>query len=217
MSKMARERAVKERRARKLEKKHAAAAKRKEARDASTPRPSPTPARPGSPRTVNLAVGDRVVYGNHGVGRIALRPKQKVAGEVKEVVVLELDELTVTLPLELARTQLRPLATEAELRSVREALRTDGALNPGNWLSRKTVTVAKLTGGTPVELAEVVSEGAQRERLRQTNGGKAQLSPSEREIFSRARFLLSQEIGLVLEIDSAAAEAWIERHLARPA
>jgi CarD family transcriptional regulator len=157
------------------------------------------------------------VYGNHGVGRIAARRKQKVLGEVQEVVVLELDELTVTLPLELARTQLRPPADEAALRSVREALRDDSALSPSNWLSRRTETLEKLTGGSPVELAQIVSEGAQRERLRQAGGGKAQLSSSEREIFTKARQLLSNEVALALDVDLAAAEGWIDRHLERPA
>jgi RNA polymerase-interacting CarD/CdnL/TRCF family regulator len=165
---------------------------------------------------VNLAVGDLVVYGNHGVGRIAARRRQKALGEVQEVVVLELDELTVTLPLERARRQLRPLADEAALRSVREALGNDDALSPGNWLSRRTETLEKLAGGSPVALAQIVSEGAQRERLRQANG-KAQLSPGEREIFVKARRLLSNEIALVLGVDLAAAEGWIDRHLARPA
>jgi CarD family transcriptional regulator len=140
-----------------------------------------------------------------------------VLGEVQEVVVLELDELTVTLPLELARTQLRPPADQAALRGVREALRHDDALSTSNWLSRRTETLEKLAAGSPVALAQIVSEGAQRERLRQGSGGKAQLSSSEREIFSKARGLLSHEVALALDLDLAAAEAWIDRHLARPA
>ena len=82
---------------------------------------------------MKLAVGDLVVYGNHGVGRVAARRKQEVLGKSQEVVVLELEELTVTLPVDLARTNLRPLADEAELRHVGEALRDEGALSPSNW------------------------------------------------------------------------------------
>lgn len=166
---------------------------------------------------MKLAVGDLVVYGNHGVGRIASRRRQKVLGEAQEVVVLELEELTATLPLALARTQLRPLANAAELRRVGDALRDDCALNSSNWLSRRRETLEKLTGGTPVELAQIVSEGAQRERLRSASGGKRHLSLSEREIFTKARRLLSDEIALTLDIQPAAAERWIDRHLARPA
>ena len=138
-------------------------------------------------------------------------------GKSQEVIVLELEELTVTLPLDLARTNLRPLADEAELRHVGEALRDEGALSPSNWLSRRRETLEKLTGGTPVELAEIVSEGAQRERLRLAKGGKAQLSLNERQLFAKARKLLSDEIALALDIEPSAAEGWIDRHLTRPA
>lgn len=166
---------------------------------------------------MKLAVGDLVVYGNHGIGRVATRRKQEVLGEPKEVVVLVLEELTVTLPLALARTQLRPLANEDELRRVGEALRDEGTLSSSNWLSRRRETLAKLIGGTPVELAQIVSEGAQRERLRSANGGKQHASSSESELFSRARGLLSEEIALALDIQPAAAESWIDDHLARGA
>jgi CarD family transcriptional regulator len=166
---------------------------------------------------VELAVGDLVVYGNHGVGSIAARKEQRVLGATREVVVVELDdELTVTLPLELAQTQLRPIATGADLRRVREALRGDGDLSVDPWLSRRRETMAKLTAGNPVQLAEIVSEGAQRERMRAAKGSKPQLSSGEREIFTKARRLLSGEIALALDIQPSAADGWIDKHLDRP-
>lgn len=167
--------------------------------------------------TGKLAVGDLVVYGSHGIGRVAVRKRQEVLGESQEVLVLELEELRVTLPLALAKTHLRPLANGAELNRVGEALGRDGVLSSSNWLSRRRETLEKLSGGTPVELAEIVSEGAQRQRLLSASGGKRNLSLSEREIFTRARRLLSDEIALALDIQPAAAESWIDRHLARPA
>ena len=166
---------------------------------------------------MKLAVGDLVVYGNHGIGRVAARGKQEVLGESQDVVVLELEELKVTLPLTLAATQLRPLADKADVRRVGAALRDDQELSSGNWLSRQRATREKLIGGTPVELAQIVSEGAQRERLRSANGGgKAPLSLSERQLYTRARALLSNEVALALEIEPAAAETWIDGHLIRP-
>jgi RNA polymerase-interacting CarD/CdnL/TRCF family regulator len=166
---------------------------------------------------VELAVGDLVVYGNHGVGRVVARRKQEMRGATQDVVVLELEELTATLPLSLARTQLRPIADKAELRRVGDALRADGTLNSRNWLSRRKETLDKLIGGTPVELAQIVSEGAQRERLRSANGGtSSQPSSSERELRARARALLCDEIALALDLQPAEAESWIDRHLVRP-
>jgi CarD family transcriptional regulator len=167
---------------------------------------------------VRLAVGDLVVYGTHGIGRVSSRTEQRVLGSLQEVVVLELEDgLTVTLPLALARTQLRPLAGAADLRRVREILRGERELRSDPWLARKRETVEKLTGGDPVQLAEIVSEGAQRERMREAKGGKQLLSPGEREIFVKARKLLSGEIALARGVQPDAADGWIEEQLARRA
>lgn len=166
---------------------------------------------------VELAVGDPVVYGNHGVGRIAAREKQMSQGTTQDVVIVDFaGELTVTLPVSLAEMQLRPLVSGADLRRVRDALRDDRKLSANPWLSRRRETLAKLTGSDPVKLAEVVSEGAQRERLRLARGSRSQLSSGEREIFRKARALLSSEIALALDLQPAAADGWIDRHLMRP-
>ena len=167
---------------------------------------------------MKLEVGDRVVYGNHGVGRIVARTKRDVLGQKQEVVVVELDEeLTVTLTVERARTHLRPVVSGAELKRVRDALREDVPLSTDNWLSRRSEALKKLTAGHPVAFAELVSEGAQRERARSAQGAKPQLSPGERELFGRARSLLSGEIAIALDVEPAAAEEWIDRYLERPA
>ena len=165
---------------------------------------------------MELAVGDLVVYGNHGIGRVAGRRTQEVLGESQDVVVLELDQLTVTLPLTLASTHLRPVACESDLRDVGVALRKDEELSSGNWLVRRRETLEKLVGGTPVELATIVSEGAQRERLKAASGGKRQLSLSERQLYTRARTLLCGEVAIALGIQPTAAETWIDNHLMRP-
>ena len=167
---------------------------------------------------VKLAVGDLVVYGTHGIGRIAARKEQAVLGTAREVVVVELEDgLTATLPLERAREQLRPLASEADVRHVRKELRADRDLNIGPWLSRRQAALDKLTSADPVKLAEIVSEGAQRERMRLASGSKPQLSAGEREIFVKARKLLSVEIAQALGMQPAAADGWIDEQLARPA
>ena len=167
---------------------------------------------------VELVVGEVVVYGTHGIGRIAARHEQVVLGTAGEVVVLELEDgLTVTLPLERAHEQLRPLAGKAEVRRVREMLRADRDLSLDPWLSRRQKTLDKLTGGDPVQLAEIISEGAQRERMRREAGAKPELSAGERELFVKARKLLSVEIAQALGMQPAAADGWIDEQLARPA
>lgn len=137
-------------------------------------------------------------------------------GETQEVVVLQFEQLTVTLSLTLARTQLRPLAQKADMHRVGVALGDDRELSSRNWLSRRRETLEKLIAGTPVELAEIVSEGAQRARLRSAGGGRKTLSLSEKQLYTQARTLLADEVALALGIQPAAAETWIDRHLTRP-
>lgn len=167
---------------------------------------------------MRLAVGDVVVYAAYGVGRVAVREKQVVLGVAQEVLVLELaDGLSVTLPVERARELLRPLLSKADLRRVRETLRQDHTLSEDGWPKRRKDTQAKLKGGDPFGLAEVVRDGAHREqRLLEKRTG-SQLSPSERDLYMRARRLLSAEIGLARDLEPAEADAWIEEQLAATA
>ena len=139
-----------------------------------------------------------------------------VAGVKQEVVVVEVgDGLTVTLPVERAQLQLRGLASEADLRRVQHALREQRTLSVDPWLTRRRETMAKLTGGDVVELAEIVSDGAQRERTLKAEGRGSKLSPGERDIFLKAHHLLSDEIARIRGMDEAEAAGWIDDQLSR--
>jgi hypothetical protein len=78
---------------------------------------------------------------------------------------------------------LRPLADEADLPRIEDALRTDCDVPNGPWLSRQKGLQAKLTASDPVQLAEIVAEGAKRGRLRLEAGNKGPLSPGEGSFF----------------------------------
>lgn len=163
---------------------------------------------------MRLAVGEAVVYGTHGIGRIVARDERVVLGEKQEVVVVALDDgLTVTLPLAAALAHMRSPASEAEMRRVRKTLRGERALSLDPWLSRRREALEKLTGGDLVQIAEIVREGAQRERIKREKGGGSQLSSGEREIFVKARKLLSGEVALALGLQPTAADGWIEEQL----
>ena len=165
---------------------------------------------------MRLAVGDVVVYAVHGVGRVAAREKRVVLGAAQEILVLELaDGLSVTLPIERARELLRPLLSEGDLRRVQKALREDHTPSDDVWLKRRKDTQVKVKGGDPLGLAEVVRDGARREQS--LIAKRSRLSPSERDLYMRARRLLSGEIGLARGLEPAAADAWIEEQLAATA
>jgi CarD family transcriptional regulator len=164
---------------------------------------------------VQLVVGDVVVYSAYGLGRVVARQQRLIVGVEQEVVVLEFDDgLTVSLPLERAREQLRALATETEIGQVQETLRERGAVGKQPWLARQRQTRAKLTGGEPLGLAEIVRDGAARQRSLTAQGTKPELSDGERRVFLKARQLLSNEIGQVRGLGATEADHWIDQQLA---
>ncbi|HZO50255.1 MAG TPA: CarD family transcriptional regulator [Gaiellaceae bacterium] len=165
---------------------------------------------------MRLQVGDVVVYGSHGVGRIAARETRLVSGEEREVVAVELgDGLTVTLPVDRARGLLRAPVTERDVRRVQETLRQSAEVSQEPWLSRQRAALAKLADGDPVGLAEILRDGASRERALLAKGTRTQLSPGERDVFSRAHQLLASEIALVRGVGEDEASRWIDEQLAR--
>jgi CarD family transcriptional regulator len=165
---------------------------------------------------VRLAVGDLVVYGSHGAGPVAARESSVVLGKRQDVIVLELaDGLSVKLPVERAHELLRPLASEAEMSRVQETLSAEHALNSDTWLKRRRDSLAKLSSGDPIGLAEIIRDGALRQGARSARGTKTQLSPGERELFTKARQLLSTEIALVRGVEPAEADSWIDQQLTR--
>src|SRR5207245_105856 len=124
------------------------------------------PARPHHryPAVVRLAVGDMVVYASHGAGQVADRERRVVLGKRQEVIVLALaGGLSVELPMERAHELLRPLASEADMSRVQKTLCAEQAVSGDPWLKRRRDSQAKLTGGDPVGLAELIRDGARRE------------------------------------------------------
>jgi CarD family transcriptional regulator len=165
---------------------------------------------------VRLAVGDIVVYGSHGAGHVAAREKRVVLGKRQEVIVLALPGgLSVELPMERAHELLRPLASEADMSRVQKTLGADHAVSRDPWLKRRRDSQAKLTGGDPIELAEIIRDSTPHEWTPPAKGSKSQLSPGERELFVKARQLLSNEIALARGIEPAEANAWIDEQLTR--
>ena len=167
---------------------------------------------------MRLAVGDQVVYPGHGVGCVIAREGRTVEGAEQEVLVLELsDGLSVTLPVERALGLLRPLLSEADVDRVGETLREDRGLSSDVWVKRMKDSQVKLASGDPLGLAEVVRDVALRQRSLIAKGNGSYLSASERDLYVRARRLLSGEIGLAQGLDPRVADAWIDEQLATTA
>lgn len=168
---------------------------------------------PASPRNdartaLRLAVGDRVVYASHGIGRIQSRQHHPANGEL--LVLAFENGLTVTLPLERARNALRSLSGEPELEEVQRTLGRDSPpATLEHWSRRHRNAQAKLVGGSIGGLAEIVRDGAHRERAR-LKGGTA---PIRNQLYRQARRLLAAEVAAARGIELDAADAWIGRQI----
>ena len=128
------------------------------------------------------------------------------------------DGLSVELSIKRAQELLRPLANEADIARVQAALRGDRVVSADPWLRRRKDAQEKLKGGGPVELAEIIRDGAQRASTAaaaRKGGGTAQVSQTEKEHLRKARQLLASEIALARRLELAEAEAWIETQLER--
>jgi RNA polymerase-interacting CarD/CdnL/TRCF family regulator len=153
---------------------------------------------------LRLAVGDRVVYASHGIGRVESREHHRAGGEML-VLVFE-NGLRVTLPLERAQTALRSLSGEPELEEVQRTLGGDSppvALE--HWSRRHRNAQAKLVRGSVSGLAEIVRDGAHRESARLKGG----TTPIRNQLYRTARKLLVAEVAAARGIEPDAADAWI--------
>lgn len=158
---------------------------------------------------MKLAVGDSVVYAAHGTGRVSARQRRSARGVEQDVVVVEFPNgLSVTLPLQQAHARLRPVLTEADVDLVQRTLRQSSESQESNWRQRLKEGHAKLAGGDPIELAEIVRDGTARERAPNLSH-----SEQERRLCAKARHLLAQEIASVRSQDQQEADAWIEAQL----
>jgi RNA polymerase-interacting CarD/CdnL/TRCF family regulator len=159
---------------------------------------------------LRLAVGDIVVYGFHGVALIAASEGDAAA---PTAIVLEFASgLRVTLPSERAHESLRPLADESELARVEETLAADESAREPQWTKRSRATQEKVVAGRVIGLAEVVRDGAHREHRYTLRTGPMP-SPAERELYTRARHLLAEEVGAARGIDLATADDWIAKQI----
>jgi CarD family transcriptional regulator len=159
-----------------------------------------------------LRVGDTVVYGAHGIGRVVAREQKQIGGAEHDYIVVDLDAgLRVTLSLEQAGERLRTVADEKELEEVRRTLVAESATRDSRWPARIKESKAKLARGRPTELAELVRDGTRFEQLR-----GAQMSHAERHVYLQARELLIREISSVRGLEQSEAEAWIEAQIAQP-
>jgi CarD family transcriptional regulator len=154
---------------------------------------------------VEFEVGDSVVYPHHGAGKVIRKEKKDVVGERREYLTIKIlhNEMTVMVPTEnAALAGLRRVIDEKTVKKVQAVLQDECSEMPKNWNRRFKHNRDKIKTGDIYELAEVVRNLAVRE-------SEKGLSTGEKQMFTRAKKILSSELMYALRM----GEEQVEEHI----
>ena len=127
-------------------------------------------------------------------------------GEEREYLTIKIlhNELTVMVPCENAgKAGLRRVIDEEEIKKVTDVLTDDVSEMPKNWNRRFKYNREKIKTGDVFELAEVVRNLA----IREMEKG---LSTGEKQMYTRAKKILSSEFMYALDKDEDGAEEYLD-------
>ena len=154
---------------------------------------------------VEFEVGDSVVYPHHGAGKVLRKEMKEVLGTIREYLTIKIlhNDMTVMVPTENAAIAgLRRVIDEETVKKVLAVLQDECSEMPKNWNRRFKHNRDKIKTGDIYELAEVVRNLA----IREFQKG---LSTGEKQMFTRAKKILSSELMYALGMD----EDEVEDHL----
>ncbi|MGZ3459852.1 MAG: CarD family transcriptional regulator [Archangium sp.] len=167
---------------------------------------------PEGSASLQLAVGDRVVYPNQGVCRVSAIDVKEVAGQKLTFVTMrrEEDGAVVMVPqTKVLSIGVRKVAGAEDVTRVFEFLRSDSDKADLDWKQRARTNLDRMTQGGLIGLAEVVKGLQVLSELRP-------LPAKERELYDNARHLLVSEIAAALNIPDCNAEDGIDLVLFPP-
>ena len=151
-------------------------------------------------------IGDKVVYPHHGAGTVITKEMKTVLGESREYLTIQIlhNDLTVNVPAENAeKVGLRRVIDEKAVQRVVDVLHGPGTDMPKNWNRRFKYNRDKMKTGDIFELAEVVRNLS----LREQDKG---LSTGEKQMFVKAKKILSSEFMYAKEMDEEEAADWLD-------
>ena len=154
---------------------------------------------------VEFDIGDNVVYPHHGAGKVIRKEQKEVLGERREYLTIKIlhNEMTVMVPTaNAALAGLRRVIDDATVKKVQAVLQDECSEMPKNWNRRFKHNRDKIKTGDIYELAEVVRNLAVRE-------AEKGLSTGEKQMFTRAKRILSSELMYALDLE----EEEVEEHI----
>src|SRR3712207_1125246 len=167
---------------------------------------------PEGSASLQLAVGDRVVYPNQGVCRVSAIEVKEVAGQKLTFVTMrrEEDGAVVMVPqTKVVSIGVRKVAGPEDVTQVFEFLRSDSDKADLDWKMRARTNQDRMAQGGLIGMAEVVKGLQVLSELRP-------LPTKERELYDNARHLLVSEIAAALNTSDCNAEDAIDLVLFPP-
>ncbi|MFE8601394.1 CarD family transcriptional regulator [Archangium violaceum] len=167
---------------------------------------------PEGSASLQLAVGDRVVYPNQGVCRVSAIDVKEVAGQKLTFVTMhrEEDGAKVMVPqTKVISIGVRKVAGPEDVKQVFEFLRSDSDKADLDWKMRARTNQDRMAQGGLIGMAEVVKGLQVLSELRP-------LPTKERELYDNARHLLVSEIAAALNTSDCNAEDSIDLVLFPP-
>jgi CarD family transcriptional regulator len=160
---------------------------------------------------MTFAVGETVVYPNHGAAVIEDIETRQIKGEDKTYLVLRIvaqNDLVVRVPAcNLDLVGVRDVVDKDGLDRVFDVLRAEHTEEPTNWSRRYKANLEKLHSGNVLKVAEVVRDLWRRERDRG-------LSAGEKRMLAKARQILTSELTFALNVNEEEAERRLDAELA---
>ena len=160
---------------------------------------------------MTFAVGETVVYPNHGTAVIEAIETRAIKGEERSFLVLRIvgqSDLVVRVPANnLDLVGVRDVVDADGLERVFSVLRAPHTEEPANWSRRYKANLEKLHSGNVMKVAEVVRDLWRREKERG-------LSAGEKRMLSKARQILVSELALAEKVEEDRAEVMLDEVLA---
>lgn len=157
-------------------------------------------------------VGDKVVYPNHGVGVIEQISQRYLNNQVQQFYELRISasSLKVTVPISNANAVgLRPVLKSAEAAHVLLFLQDEKFEDANSdWKFRFKENSERMRTGSLLDVAAVLKNLLNLHRIKP-------LSPREKKMVERARYLVASEIAMAKNIDQNAADELIVATMGR--
>lgn len=160
---------------------------------------------------LNLQIGDKVVYPNHGVGVIEQIGSRTIGSNVERYYMLKIkaSSLKVMIPFSNAgNVGLRRVVKNGDVQKILDFLSSGDAASNGDWKDRFKENSDKMRTGTLFETAVVLKS------LLILHHTKP-LSFREKKMLDRARYLLVSELAMSRNVDEATMEDVLTKALSK--